>query len=346
MLRTRLARSTAAVVLATFVTAVAPPASAQDKAGAEVLLSQGLALEKQGKIAEACAKLDASLKLFASLNTEYHLADCYEKQGKTASAWIDFQEIADKAKSAGETAKASKAAERAAAIASKVSHLTILVPDKVAGLEVKRDGVTVSDAILGTPLPIDPGEYTIDATAPGKTAFHSKVKVQPDGAETRVEISLGEAKGGGVAAVPTTAPTTAPSDAASSSAPDTPSTTSDTSSGGSSTKTIGLIVAGTGVVAMAVGGVLGLSAKSSYNSASCNGDACDQAGLDQRNDARSKGNVATIVFAVGAAALIGGGVLWLTAPSGSSSSSSSSTGSTPKISAGVGLGTVVLGGSF
>jgi hypothetical protein len=345
MLRSRLTRSTAAVVLATFVAALAPNVLAQDKASAEVLLTQGLELEKQGKMADACAKLEASLKLYSSLNTEYHLADCYEKLGKTASAWIDFQEIADKAKATGETAKATKASERAAAIASKVSHLTILVATKVPGLEVKRDGVVVSDAMLGTPLPIDPGEYVVEANAPGKATFRTKVKVQPDGAETRVDIAMADAKGA-TPATTTTAPTTTATDATSTAAA--PTTTSDTSSdasSGSSRKTIGLVIAGTGVVAMAVGGVLGLSAKSSYNSASCNGDACDQAGLDQRADARSKGNLATIVFAVGAAALIGGGVLWLTAPSGSSSSSSS-TGSTPKISAGVGLGTVVVGGSF
>jgi serine/threonine-protein kinase len=344
MLPTRLARSTCALVLATFVTSIAPPLFAQnDKAAAEVLLTQALDLEKQGKTADACAKLEASLKLYPSVNTEYHLADCYEKLGKTATAWIDFQEVADKAKAAGETAKATKAAERAAAIASKVSHITIVVTASVDGLEVKRDGVIVASAVLGTALPIDPGEYAIDATAPGKKPFHVKVKVQPDGGETRVEIpKLADAGGATPAIAPTT--TTGTPTETTTGTPTPTETPSDTSSSGSSRKTIGLIVAGTGIAAMAVGGVLGLSAKSSFNSASCNGSACDDAGLQQRNDARSKGNIATIVFVVGAAALVGGGVLWLTAPS--DSSSSSSTGSTPKISAGVGLGSVVVGGSF
>jgi len=41
---------------------------------------------------------------------------------------------------------------------------------------------------------------------------------------------------------------------------------------------------------------------------------CDAAGKEATDSARSLGNVATIVFGVGAAMAVGGGILWLTAP--------------------------------
>src|SRR5579859_4317385 len=124
----RLHRFVVIVVVASLGAQVPFVARAQnDKPAAEALLTQGLELRKQGNTAEACAKMEASLRLYPSLNTEYHLADCLEHLGKTASAWIDFQEVADKAHAAGESAKETKARERAAALAPKVARLTIAV---------------------------------------------------------------------------------------------------------------------------------------------------------------------------------------------------------------------------
>ncbi|GAC1553534.1 MAG: hypothetical protein NVS3B10_15270 [Polyangiales bacterium] len=342
-----LVRPLAACLLVPFVVASLPSIAAaqSDKPAAEILLKQGLDLEAAGKLPEACAKLEGSLQLYPSLNTEYHLADCFEKIGKTASAWFDFNEVADKAHAAGESAKEAKARERAAAIASKVSHLTVVVTGETAGLEIKRDGVSINKATWGTQLPIDAGEYAIEASAAGKEPFRTKITVKRDGDDVKLEIpALGEAKAGTATTTATTTTTVAPTTATTAASGQPTTDAGNTSSGGGSgRKTLGLVVAGAGVVAMGVGGILGLSAKSKYDGASCTGNLCDGPGLQTRDDARSKGNLATVVFAVGAAALIGGGVLWLTAPSGEPTAAQ---GSAPKVTAGLTLGGVVVGGSF
>ena len=46
--------------------------------------------------------------------------------------------------------------------------------------------------------------------------------------------------------------------------------------------------------------------------------ACGAEGLSITDSARTQGTAATVVFVVGAAALVGGGVIWLTAPSSGS----------------------------
>jgi hypothetical protein len=78
---------------------------------------------------------------------------------------------------------------------------------------------------------------------------------------------------------------------------------------------------------MAAGGVLGLSAKAAYNDVpaeQCDANgACNDTGFQTRTDARDKANMATIVFGAGAAALVTGGILFLTAPSSSGSPSAS-----------------------
>jgi len=91
---------------------------------------------------------------------------------------------------------------------------------------------------------------------------------------------------------------------------------------GRTRKLIGLGVGGAGVIAVGVSSYMTLSARSKYNDAiaqHCGGSKtmCDDTGLSITRDARSEANVATVVFAVGAAAVAGGVVLYLTAPKAS-----------------------------
>src|SRR5688500_5414952 len=91
----------ARVVLAmTVLMLVARPALAQS-VEAEALFREGKALLQQGKLAEACAKFDASDRLEPSVGTELNAADCHEKNGKVATAWAGFLKAAANAAKAG-----------------------------------------------------------------------------------------------------------------------------------------------------------------------------------------------------------------------------------------------------
>jgi hypothetical protein len=70
---------------------------------------------------------------------------------------------------------------------------------------------------------------------------------------------------------------------------------------------------------MAVGGIFGLSASSSWSDAQehCRGTLCDQQGVDLRNDAASSATWSTVLFIVGTAATAAGAVLVLTTPKNS-----------------------------
>jgi hypothetical protein len=83
-------------------------------------------------------------------------------------------------------------------------------------------------------------------------------------------------------------------------------------------RTTGLVVSGTGVLALGVGGALALLAKSKADGASCNvNNVCaTSADVEQRHAAVQQANVATVFVVVGAALGVGGAVLWLAAPSG------------------------------
>jgi hypothetical protein len=71
-------------------------------------------------------------------------------------------------------------------------------------------------------------------------------------------------------------------------------------------------ITGVGLVGMGVSGILGLVAKSKFNTAKTEPQPTQD--TDSKS-ALSTANVATVVVAVGAAVTVGGLVFWLTAPS-------------------------------
>ena len=228
--------------------------------------------------------------------------------GKTASAWIDFVEIAEKAHATGEAAKEAKARERAGLLEAKVGHLVIEVGAPVEGLEVKRDGVPVGHAQWGVPMPMDPGEHEIVASAPGRLPLTLKVSMPAGGTTTTARVTE-----------PPLAPVVAAPPPAASGAPPPPVSPEGARGTGDTQRLAGWIVGGTGVTLGVVGVVVGVAAKSSYDGASgCSGSMCQtSSAVDQRNSAVSTGNAGTWLLVGGGVVAAAGVVLWLTAPTGS-----------------------------
>jgi Tetratricopeptide repeat len=287
--------------------------SGGNRAAAEALFNQGRSLMTEGKYAEACPKFEASQELDPGLGTILNLAECYEKTGRTASAWAEYREAIPLARATGSKARQDLAIERARALEERLSTLTIRALSGEATdpqLEVRRDGIAVRAAELGAPIPVDPGEHLIEAHAPGHEPWSSKVRVGPDAAKVSVEIP--KLKPSGAATKPeapivtTTATTTAP-----------PS--DQPLSDGSTQRTTGLVLGGAGIVGVGLGTFFGLRATSKWSDAQavCTDYpyGCGTDGTDLRASARSAGNVSTIAFVAGGALLATGVVLYLTAPS-------------------------------
>jgi hypothetical protein len=147
-------------------------------AEAEALFRDGRALIKQGQLAAGCDKLAASDRLEPSIGTLLNLGDCREKQGKLASAWGAFRRAEAMAERAGNDARRrAEASRRAVALEPKLSTLRIDVAQRIDGLVVHRDDEVVDAAVWSTPVPVDPGTYTLRAEAPGYTAWQLRIDV-------------------------------------------------------------------------------------------------------------------------------------------------------------------------
>ncbi|MGD0525336.1 MAG: hypothetical protein ABSE49_09345, partial [Polyangiaceae bacterium] len=201
----------------------------------------------------------------------------------------------------------------------KLSQLVIDVPAaaRVAGLVVKRDGEVVREGQWGTPLAVDPGKHTVEASAPGKLAWTTSQDVQSPGASTTVHVEA-------LADAPVTAPPVTPAPNPTPPAAPLGPAGADTATASSPLKTVGLVVGGVGVAGLVAGGIFGalaLSKNSAANSGHCGGalgsaNQCDAIGVSDRSDAVSFGNVSTIAFIAGGVLAAGGVTLWLVAPSG------------------------------
>lgn len=323
-------RQTVSATLVVFLAIAAPrPSLAQGRAGdvaaAQALFDDARTLMKAGKFAEACPKLEESERLDAGPGTEFNLADCYEHAGRTASAWAEFATVADSLRALGQHDCEKFARDRATALQPKLTKLAVNVAPaaRVPGLEVKRDGEVLREVQWGSGVPVDPGKHTIAATAPGTKPWQQTVNVSGEGKVVSVDVpTLGPAQ---AAPAPTPAtPSTTPTPASTSTpAADTstPAPASEPSRPLGGQKIAAILAAGLGVVGLGVGGYFGSQAISKHNQYAplCPNNVCvNQTGVQLHDDAASDATISTVTMAVGAVALAGGVLLWLTAPSGSS----------------------------
>jgi tetratricopeptide (TPR) repeat protein len=165
----------AVIVLLCLYSAVASAQSAADaKIAANALFDEGKRLLAAGNVESACPKFEASLTLLDQLGTRLNLADCYERQGKTAAAWTEFREAASRAVQRGDD-RAEFARKRAEALAPRLVKLQISVSvvNQVPNLRVRRDGADIPAEAFGSPLPVNPSSYTVEASAPGYVTWSS-----------------------------------------------------------------------------------------------------------------------------------------------------------------------------
>jgi serine/threonine-protein kinase len=302
---------------AAFVVVSAHPrvASAQDtEATATALFDEGRKLMAQHHYADACPKLAESQRLAPSGGTLLNLAECYEHNGQTASAWAAWQGAAARANAAGKAGAEKSALARAAALEPSLARLTIAFApgSDVSGIEVKRDGIPLDRGELGSALPIDPGSHVIEATAPKKKPWSTSVSVAARQADARVTVALEDDVQAAAPAAPTP-PTVAETPAPSAESAD----TAARSSTGNTQRIIGVVVGAAGIVGLGVGTAFYFSAKSKNDEALQNcrtSTLCSPKGLSLTSDARSAATAATIALVAGGAAVAAGVVVWLTAP--------------------------------
>lgn len=279
--------------------------TAEDRASADQLYNDATKLMAAGKYAEACPKLGASQKLDPAIGTLLKLGFCFTYTGQSASAWASFNDAEAMARKANDRSRGDEAAKRARDLEGQLSKLAI--ESAAVEVEVRRDGIVLDRSVLGAALPVDPGAHVISASAAGKEPWSSSITIEAGPGTTTVRVpALASAAVAATSAAAVAIPAAHEAKAA---------------TGWSTQRKVAIGVGAAGAAGLVVGAVFGAMtlSKTSATTGHCSTDEkpkCDEEGLTLYADANTTANVSNVALAVGGAAVIGGVVLFLTAPGG------------------------------
>lgn len=266
--------------------------SAESRSNAVLLFDEGEKLFAAGRYADACPKYAESYRLDPQIGALLHVAECFEKTGKLASAWGSWREAEELAAKNGDD-RADLARTRATALEPRLSRLTITVDARarLEGLTVKRDAVPVAAPLWDTAAPVDPGRHQIEASAPGHRPWTTEVTVSTEGQALRVDIPVLE---------PAPAELVTPSGA--NAAPPDHAPDASQAKGPSAKRVAGYIVLGVGSASLITAGVLGAKAiqqHSLYEDRCSGGKTCTSEYQDYYDTYQTNQTLAFVAAGVG-----------------------------------------------
>lgn len=262
----------------------AAPAHAGNEADA--LFSEGRELLEKGRFAEACAKLQKSEELSPAVGTLLNLGFCWEQMLRFRSAMEAYGEAEVLARSNRDDRKAAFAHERFVGVEAKVMRVVVRVADEnIPGLAVTRNGTAVPKTDWGKPIPVDPDDIVVLASAPNRVSWRGVVQGKGDGAAITVIVpQLDEVHVAPVRPREALPPR----------------------------RIAALGVAGGALATLGAGVALAFGAKSRHDDAGhhCDDAGCDEEGSALKTSAVAQGNVATALVAIGLMLGGAGAYLW------------------------------------
>lgn len=293
-------------------------ARAEPEGEADQLFTAGRELLEQGRFAEACPKLERSEALAPAVGTLLNLGYCWEQVGRFRSAMDAYAEAEVLAQRSSDPKRMTFARERYTAASARVMKLVVRVADaKIAGLEIRRNDVVLPSSDYGQPIPVDPDEIVVSATAPGHTPWKGVVLVRGEKAVATVIVPPLEERSSFAGF--------------------------DLLSG---KRLVALGLGTAAVVSLSAGIATGLAAKGRHGDADahCTPAGCDAIGNGIQERAAAQGEVGTGLVVLGALAAGAGIYLWLSGGDGPAKARPKTT--TRAAVLGVRPGGAVLGGTF
>jgi tetratricopeptide (TPR) repeat protein len=179
----------------------AAEASAPEISVARRLFDEGKVAEDAGRFREAAEKFRKAVAIKDTPGMRFHLARCEEGQGAFVEALLEYdraRELLDSGVKAVDVEKLlPDARER---VRAKLSQLTLRLPEGIANARIELDDKPLSDSVVGTALPVNPGKHRLRASAPGRQSYAGELELtQGESKQIVIELPL-------VPAVPTPVP--------------------------------------------------------------------------------------------------------------------------------------------
>lgn len=157
-------------------------------AAARMIFTEALELEKQAtkeKDSEkarilwkkALEKVQRVGQVKMTPQVRYHIALCQEQVGQWVNAINNYERAAQEARDQGAKGWAvmASAPGRAKTLRGRVGHVTLTVEGTVRTSKIILDGKELPMALLGTEIPLDPGEHKLLVVRGDETIFEKKL---------------------------------------------------------------------------------------------------------------------------------------------------------------------------
>jgi hypothetical protein len=175
-----------------------------DELRANALFNTAIQLVASGEVADACPLFAETKRLSPGIGVSLHLADCYERLGRTAHAWQEFVRAEKLARAHGDGRRADLAQKRVQGLEPALERLTLVTTAGVSneGWQLVLDGVVLPFDHWNAALAVDPGDHTVDVTAPGQAprALHTHLDANHRSVVMRIDDERDASGSAGVVA--------------------------------------------------------------------------------------------------------------------------------------------------
>jgi hypothetical protein len=154
---------------------------AADPVSAEIVLARALfaearAAEDAKDWALAASKLREAIAIKETGGLRFHLAYCEEQQGQLVEALVDYERSDDLTAGSTEEFRSQLPGKRES-LRRRIPTVTLLVPPSPPNVTLTVDGHAMPSAVLGKPIPLNPGRHTLVVSAPDHAAFTTQVSL-------------------------------------------------------------------------------------------------------------------------------------------------------------------------
>ncbi len=171
--------------------ALADPSPA-DLAAARRLFAAALDAEDHGRFKEALDTYQKVAAIAVSSPLYYHLGICYEAIGELVEALNTFDLAAQLAEQRREVEVARESKTKIAALQKRVPTLLVRLPQEAHDVIVAVDDRPMSAALVGTRVPVNPGERRITVRAGSHTKTFERTIRFVEGQAHAIDPDLGD----------------------------------------------------------------------------------------------------------------------------------------------------------
>lgn len=191
-------RALLAALIATL--ACAPPVYAQDDAtarqeaaAARALFEEGIAFFDRGELESAEDRFRRSLAIRRTDSVMFNLAAVLVRGGRFVESQELFRQVAA-SEGASERLR-GEARARAAEVGPRIARLTVEVTGDASSARIRVDALELSPAMIGVPIPVDPGARRVVAEVDGRAVLDRTIELAEGGREEiRVALEVASAE--------------------------------------------------------------------------------------------------------------------------------------------------------